>query len=86
MSSAYQIFVDDEAIDVLMTLRSKDKHEIRSFIRSLAEDPFQEGDFPETDREGRTIFTKLIGAYAVGYYPDHAVKEVKVFEIIRADS
>ena len=51
----------------------------------LASDPYTEGDFFEFDRTGRKVFTKLVSDYAVCFWPDHAVKEVKVFQISKAD-
>ena len=58
---------------------------MKDFIRSLEDDPFDEADFSEIDDTGRNCFTKVISDYAVSYFPDHAVKEVKVFEVVRAD-
>jgi hypothetical protein len=56
---------------------------IEKFIDYLGENPFDEGDFPEVDESGRKVFSKVIRDYAVTYYPDHAVKELKILEIVR---
>ncbi len=58
---------------------------MKEFIGSLASDPFNEGDFSEFDRTSRKVFTKLVIDFAVSFWSDHAVKEVKVFEVSKAD-
>ncbi|MBC8097362.1 MAG: hypothetical protein H7Y43_16275 [Akkermansiaceae bacterium] len=55
------------------------------FIRSLAENPNAVGDFKETDNVGRVVQVKIIGRYAVTFWADDAVAEVKVTHIQSAD-
>lgn len=82
---SYRVFISQTAVDVVARLRGKQKKLLGEFIRDLEEDSFNEGDFLEMDDSGREYFTKIIKNYAVSFYPDHAVKEIKVFEICRAD-
>jgi len=56
---------------------------VEAFIASLAENPFDEGDFSESDRDGRIVHCKIIRDYAISYYPDHPVKEIKIIELVR---
>jgi len=58
---------------------------VMDFIRSLAEDPYHEGDFRDRDEVGRPLEVKIVGRYAITYWADHAVKEVKVLHIQLAD-
>ena len=58
---------------------------IIAFIESLSSDPFQQGDYTETDSAGRNCQVKIIGKHAVYFWADHAVKEVKVVDLIDAD-
>ena len=44
-----------------------------------------EGDYSEHNHSGRMIEIKIIGQYAVTNWADHAVKEMKVVDIRRAD-
>jgi hypothetical protein len=55
------------------------------FIRSLADNPNTAGDFTETDNSGRMVQVKVIGRYAVTFWADHAVSEIKVTHIKSAD-
>jgi hypothetical protein len=62
-----------------------DRDQLLSFLEALEKNPFQLGDFEEPDDVGRSIQIKIIGAYAVSFWADHAVKEVKVVKIEKAD-
>lgn len=82
---SYKVFIEEKAVDVVAATRGQQRKGLKEFIRSLGYNPFTEDDFPEIDNTGREVYTKLVGAYAVTYWSDHAVKEVKVLEIIKAD-
>jgi hypothetical protein len=56
-----------------------------AFIRGLADDPNAQGDFSERDEAGRTVQVKLVDRYAVTFWADHPVCEVKVTHIKPAD-
>jgi hypothetical protein len=55
------------------------------FVASLSSNPYSHGDFTEKDEEGRDVFVKIVGRYAITYWADHSVCEVKVTHIKRAD-
>jgi hypothetical protein len=55
------------------------------FIRGLATAPNSRGDFTERDASGRELDVKIVGRYAVTYWTDHAVKEIKVVDVRPAD-
>lgn len=83
MSEAYTVFVRRVAQQALEEVKGSRRKAVDRFIDYLAENPFDEGDLPEEDSDGKWVFTKVIRDYAITYYPDHAVKEVKVLEIIK---
>ena len=55
------------------------------FIRTLGDNPNTGGDFSERDESGRTVQVKIIGRYAITFWADHPVCEVKVTHIKPAD-
>lgn len=81
----YRVFICQAAVDAIAQSRGNQKNQLTAFVRSLETDPYNEGDFREEDESGRPCYTKVVQDFAVSYYPDHAVKEVKVFEVSRAD-
>ena len=80
----YKVLV---SIEVLQLERPtpRDRNLILSFLGSLADDPNKRGDYEERDEVGRPVQIKIIGKYALTYWADHAVKEVKVTKIEEAD-
>jgi hypothetical protein len=51
----------------------------------LAADPHARGDFVEQDEVGRTVQVKIVGRFAITFWADHAVAEIKVTHIKPAD-
>jgi len=39
----------------------------------------------QKEKEGRILEVKVFGKYSIYYWSDHAVKEVKVVEILKSD-
>lgn len=82
MVSPYTIYLRKPVHQSLNKINKTKKRKIEAFIESLSNDPFNEGDFLETDSTGRTIFTVIVEGYAVTYFSDHAVAEVKILELV----
>lgn len=83
MASSYSIFLRRAAADTLAGLREPRKSAISKFIDYLGENPFYEGDFPEQDDTGRIVYCKIISDFAITYYPDHPVEEIKILELVQ---
>ncbi len=59
------MFLRKEAMAALQVIRGAQKNLIGVFLDSLEKDPFQEGDYIESDVAGRPIQVKVVGQYAV---------------------
>jgi hypothetical protein len=81
----YEIFLRSEAIEALSGIRGVSRKLIVVFIDSLASDPLQAGDYSVQDSTGRDISIKILGSYAVTYWADHPVKEIRITDIRSAD-
>ena len=80
----YKVYINQDVI--LSAPRSGvQRRRVMDFIYSLANNPHLPGDFSERDHVGRTVQVKVVGSYAVTYWPDHAVSEVKVTHVKPAD-
>lgn len=85
MTRPYTVFLH---LEVTEALRSFSRHERDGILRlahSLARNPFQSGDFRETDARGRANEVKLVRELAVVYYVDDADSEVRLLEVRRVD-
>ncbi len=83
--SPYKIFLRLEAAEAIRVVRGVQQTQISAFIDSLGNAPSQVGDCTERDESDRQIEIKVIGQYAITFWADHAVKEIKIADIRRAD-
>ena len=79
----YTTFLVREAADALRTLRSTERDQVIRLLDFLEEFPSTKGDTFEQDSVGRRLEVKILGRIKAVYWPDHAVKEVKVLQIKR---
>jgi len=66
-------------------LSRTDRDRILKFIEALADNPWKPGDYEEQDDAGHPVHIKIIGDYALTFWADHAVKEIKVIRVEKAD-
>jgi hypothetical protein len=76
--SLYRVFLAKEIVAQLRNCRRGERESITRFFDQIADDPYRAGEFAEQDDAGRDIQVTLIGRFALYYWSDHAVKEVKV--------
>ena len=80
----YAVYINEAAL--ASAPRSGAQHRmVMRFVASLGENPFAAGDFSEKDDAGRTVQVKVVGRFAITFWTDHAVSEVKVTHIKPAD-
>ena len=77
----YRVFIATDVISILKTCRRQEQLLITRLFEELANNPFRTGDYVERDEIGRPIQVVIIGRYAVFFWADHAVKEVKVIDL-----
>ena len=85
MIEPYHVFLRAEAIDALRGIRGRQRQRIAAFINALAFPPSTAGDYAIQDSSRRSICISIIGSYAVTFWADHPVKEIKITDIRRAD-
>lgn len=81
---AYAVFINEQALAAAPRSGAQ-REAVMKFIRSLADNPNSAGDFTEVDNARRTVQVKVIGRYAITFWADHAVSEIKVTHIKSAD-
>ena len=80
----YAVFINEQALAAAPHSGSQ-RESVMKFIRSLARNPNTAGDFTEKDNAGRIVQVKVVGRYAITFWADHAVSEIKVTHIKSAD-
>ena len=81
MSAEYQVVLHGDLLELLFNMRRAERKRLTQFFDSLAKKPGTPGDYEETDSVGRLNQVKVMGRWAVTYWADHAVKEVRVVRI-----
>lgn len=77
----YRVFLAREVVELLRRLPFRRREELTRFVESLEHSPFQRGDYIERDPVGRPIEVRIVAHYAICFWADHAVKEVKVIDL-----
>jgi hypothetical protein len=74
-------------IDLLESVprSGRQRQEIMKFVYSLPDRPRTKGDYTDKDASLQTRQIKIIGDYAITYWPDDAVKSVMVVDVRPAD-
>ena len=80
----YKVLVTIEVLQMERPARAE-RERILAFLENLANHPESPGDYTDRDDAGRSVKIKIIGDYALTYWADHAVNEVKVTKIEKAD-
>ena len=80
----YKVLISIEILHVKRPSR-RDRELILKFLESLSNDPNKRGDYEERDHVGRQVQIKIVGDFALTYWADHPVKEIKVIRIEKAD-
>ncbi len=85
MIEPYAVFLRTEAIQMLRSAQATARKRISNFIDALATAPSSVGDYTISDPSGRILEIKIIGSYAITFWADHAVREIKITDIRSAD-
>ena len=80
----YRPFVSLEILDSVRAIRGKRKEEILRYFYDLGQNPFMLGDF-QLSVADRELQVKVFGKYSVYFWVDHAVREVKIVELLKSD-
>ncbi len=86
MQGDYALYVRYEILLLLKSMRGVQRERIMRFIESLPSNPFQKGDYQDRSPEGRLIQVKVVDRYAILFWADHPVHEVKVVDLMSADA
>jgi hypothetical protein len=81
----YEVYLRTEAFEFLRHRHPDERNRLLRLLHELGQDPYRRGDFAEREQSGRDIEVLIFRRYAISYWADHAVKELKVIDIRFAD-
>lgn len=81
MNDGYRLVIDGLAFKQYLNCRVAPRRYLNDLFASLALEPFQTGNFQEVDETGRTVEVLVKKRYAISFWADHAVRELRVVRI-----
>lgn len=81
MPAGYSYVLAEAADDFARRLPSAEQRRLAIALRLLASNPARSGDYTTKDGSGRVLQNLLIDDWVVTYWPDHAVKEVRITDV-----
>jgi hypothetical protein len=76
------VYVADDAVMEFFTGRNKrEREELLKIFRSLAESPYQKGEWRQKTKSGRELQVKRFGKWLVNFWLDDPVLEVRIVDV-----
>jgi hypothetical protein len=76
------VFVVDDSVLELFTERSKrEREELLRIFRSLADSPYQAGEWRQKTKSGRELQVKRFGKWLVTFWLDAPVLELRIVDV-----
>ncbi|HEY9250093.1 MAG TPA: hypothetical protein VIO38_13215 [Rariglobus sp.] len=82
MSSGYGYVVESAAVVFLAGLEPEELSFLMSSFEWLARNPSESGVLSHRDQSGRAVQAHFFGSYTIVAWTDHAVREVRIVEVI----
>lgn len=82
---AFELILHEHAWAALSRAQSAERRRLLAVLDELKAAPLRGGDFHQRDSTGRVHEVALLGAWLVTYWIDHAVAEIRVVDLERAE-
>jgi hypothetical protein len=79
---SYEPVLSAKAWEFFGTLSRKRQQRISRILHQLADSPQHLGDYQTTDRSGRTLENLRLEGCIFTYWPDAAVRELRILDIV----
>ena len=78
---SFEPVLSGKALSFLSTLSKRKQQRVVILLFRLAEHPNQPGDYNSRDDSGRHVQHLEVGEFVISYWPDHAVRELRITDI-----
>jgi hypothetical protein len=83
MASGYSYVLSEPVSEFAFRLSASEQKRLTLACRLLASSPDQVGLYPTRDETNRVLQNILIDNWAITFWTDHAVKEVRIVEVVQ---
>jgi hypothetical protein len=81
----YDVVMPVSLVGVYQVARKRERKLLLNCFDRLARNPFSTSEWLVTDDDGRDNFQIQAGPFLIAYWPDHAVREVRITRLERID-
>ncbi len=81
MNPRYAYSLHERAIEAVIAAEDSERAELLWLFESLAREPDRRGTENVIDEAGRTNEVTYTARFRVVYWPDHAIKEVRIMDV-----
>jgi hypothetical protein len=78
---AFGLVLSEAAAMTLATASRAEQRKLTVILDEVKAAPFRPGDLQERDAQGRVNEVLVVGDWLVTYWPDHAVRELRVVRL-----
>jgi hypothetical protein len=78
---AFELVLSEAAAMTLATASRPEQRKLASILDGMKATPSRPGDLQERDAQGRVHEVLVVGDWLVTYWPDHAVRELRVVRL-----
>jgi hypothetical protein len=77
----YALVLSEPAAMMLATATRAEQRRLAVILDQMKADPFRQGDLRESDAQGRINEIIVADEWIVTYWPDHAVREIRIMRL-----
>ncbi len=81
-----RLLIDLEVVAQLQALPAGRRRNLLSHFREIERYPSAHSDYADTDALGRRVEVSVLDGFAIYYWIDEADRQVKILQLIAADS
>ncbi len=82
-AAGYEGHLSLDAAAFVSALPKRRQRAVLDLADQIARQPFRIGDYQTTDAAGRTVENLLLDGFLFSFWVDHAVREVRITEILK---
>ena len=82
-AEGYTYALAEAASEYAFRLSKREQQRVAKICRTLAGSPQRLGSYTTSDQTGRSLQNLLMDDWVITYWADHAVKEVRIVEVMR---
>lgn len=81
MNSEWELVYHGRVVELLATAKGRQKAALVRGFMALRENPYREPDYSERGETGRSLSVMMAGEWAISYWLDHLVREIRIVSL-----